>query len=128
VTRLSHFLDTNGCIFLLSRAQPALTARVEACRPGSIGISAIVGAELALGFSRAGPAGWTTFSRFLARFPMLPFDEDAARAYARVPFRRGKLDRLIAAHTLALDVVLITANDRDFADVPGLKIEDWTKP
>ena len=59
---------------------------------------------------------------------MLPFDEDAARAYARVPFRRGKLDRLIAAHTLALDVVLITANDRDFADVPGLKIEDWTKP
>jgi tRNA(fMet)-specific endonuclease VapC len=128
VTRPAYFLDTNGCIFLLSKARPALTARVEACRPGSIAISAIVGAELALGFSRAGPQGWTTFSRFLASFPMLPFDEASARAYARVPFRRGKLDRLIAAHALALDVVLITANERDFADVPGLKIEDWTKP
>jgi tRNA(fMet)-specific endonuclease VapC len=128
VTRPSYFLDTNNCIFLLSRARPTLTARVEECPPGSIGISAIVAAELALGFSRGGPEGRTIFTRFLAQFPMLPFDEAAARAYARVPFRRGKLDRLIAAHALALDIVLITNNERDFSDVVGLKTEDWTKP
>ena len=43
-------------------------------------------------------------------------------------FRRGKLDRLIAAHALALDATLVTSNERDYADVPDLKLEDWTKP
>jgi tRNA(fMet)-specific endonuclease VapC len=57
----------------------------------------------------------------------MPFDEAAARAYARVPFRRGKLDRLIAAHALALDIVLITNNERDFADVHGLQTVDWAR-
>ena len=58
--------------------------------------------------------------------PLLPFDEDAARSYARTPFRRARFDRLLAGHALALDVPIITANPKDFADVPGLKVEDWT--
>ena len=128
MSRPSYFLDTNSCIFLLGKARPALTARVEGCAPGSIAISAIVCAELAMGFGRGGPQGRTALNRFLAKFPVLPFDEPAARAYARVPFRRGKLDRLIAAHALALDIVLITNNERDFADVPGLQTADWTRP
>lgn len=127
MTRPSYFLDTNSCIFLLARARPALAARVEDCAPGTIAISAVVCAELALGFSRGGPRGRIAFNRFLDRFPVMPFDEAAARAYARVPFRRGKLDRLIAAHALALDIVLITNNERDFADVPGLQTVDWTR-
>ena len=36
-------------------------------------------------------------------------------------------DRLIAAHALALDLTLVTNNERDFADVPGLRIENWTR-
>jgi tRNA(fMet)-specific endonuclease VapC len=128
VIRPSYFLDTNSCIFLLAKARPALAARVEDCAPGTIAISAVVCAELAMGFGRGGTRGRTAFNRFLAKFPVMPFDEAAARAYSRVPFRRGKLDRLIAAHALALDIVLITSNERDFEDVPGLKIENWTKP
>lgn len=73
----------------------------------------------------AGDEGEAVLDRFLRSFPVLPFDEAAARAYVRVPFRRGKLDRLIAAHALATDMTLITSNVRDFADVPGLKLEDW---
>lgn len=80
-----------------------------------------------MGFGRGGTQGRAAFNRFLGKFPVVPFDEAAARAYARVPFRRGKLDRLIAAHALALDIVLVTNNERDFADVPGLKTEDWTR-
>ena len=38
----------------------------------------------------------------------------------------GNLDLLIAAHALALVLVLIT-NNRAFAQVEGLKIEDWTQ-
>lgn len=127
MSRPSYFLDTNSCIFLLAKARPALTVRVEGCAPGTIAISAVVCAELAMGFGRGGAQGRTALNRFLGKFPVVPFDEKAARAYARVPFRRGKLDRLIAAHALSLDIALITNNERDFADVPGLKTLDWTR-
>lgn len=59
--------------------------------------------------------------------PALPFDASAARAYLNVPFKRGRFDRLIAAHALALGLTLVTSNIDDFIDVPGLKVEDWTQ-
>ena len=34
-------------------------------------------------------------------------------------------DLLIAAHALALDSTLVTANEREFRRVPGLKVENW---
>jgi tRNA(fMet)-specific endonuclease VapC len=37
------------------------------------------------------------------------------------------MDLLIAAHALALDAVLVTANEDEFSRVPGLKIENWLK-
>lgn len=123
-----YLLDTNSCIFLLARTKPRLSERVEEAEPGSIAISAIVGAELAMAFGRAGAGGDTKLLKFFRTFPLLPFDEAAARAYARVPFKRGKFDRLIAAHAVALDLPLVTSNIVDFQDVRGLKLEDWSKP
>ena len=127
VTALRYLLDTNCCIYLLSRTRPVLEAKVATFPSDSIGISAIVGAELNLGFSEADPKLKAMLERFLKAFPVQSFDEKAARAYAQVPFRRGKLDRLVAAHALALDATLITNNVRDFADVPGLKLQNWTQ-
>lgn len=37
-------------------------------------------------------------------------------------------DAAIAAHALAEDAVLVTANTDDMAPVPGLNIEDWAGP
>ena len=34
-------------------------------------------------------------------------------------------DLLIAAHTLALDLILVTDNVDEFARVPGLSLENW---
>ena len=39
----------------------------------------------------------------------------------------GGNDLLIASHALALDLTLVTANEREFARVPGLRIENWMK-
>ena len=127
VINLAYLLDTNSCIYLLSRTRPALEKRVAMCEPGSLGLSAVACAELVLGFASANEEKKELLDRFLSAFPIAPFDEKAARAYARVPFRRGKLDRLIAAHALALDVTLVTNNVRDFSDVPDLKLQNWAQ-
>ncbi|MFN4847254.1 MAG: PIN domain-containing protein [Rhodoluna sp.] len=39
----------------------------------------------------------------------------------------GQIDTLIAAHALSLDAVLVTANTKHFARVPGLKVENWSR-
>ena len=39
----------------------------------------------------------------------------------------GPNDLLIAAHALSLGAILVTANEREFSRVPGLKIENWLR-
>jgi tRNA(fMet)-specific endonuclease VapC len=66
----------------------------------------------------------------LSVVPVLSFDEDAAAAYGKIIAQTGwnrsrDFDRMIAAHAIAADCTLITANVADFRDIPGLKIENW---
>lgn len=100
--------------------------RFEAVEPGDISISAISFAEIALGSQVGRPPGTEALAAFVAVVPILPFDEAAARKYAELPFRRARFDRLLAAHALSLGAIVITNNEADFADVPGLKVENWT--
>jgi tRNA(fMet)-specific endonuclease VapC len=61
-------------------------------------------------------------------FVRLPWDEDASHrfdALRRSGIRIGTMDLKIACITLEHDAVLVTRNLRDFAKVPGLKVENW---
>lgn len=87
--------------------------------------SAICHAEVMLGIAR-GVGGTLAGARALfSVVEVLGFDRAAAERYAILPFRRGRFDRLIAAHALALGAVLVTSNRMDFADVPELRCENW---
>jgi tRNA(fMet)-specific endonuclease VapC len=101
--------------------------RAEDCQPGELVTSAVAYAEFARGVDWSRPHAAETASRFFEAVPVLPFDDRAARAYAELPFKRHRFDRLIAAHALALNLTLVTANPRDFRDVRELRVEDWTK-
>ena len=61
-----------------------------------------------------------------------PLSEDADRHYAKLRSELerkgtpiGNHDMLIAAHALALDATLVTANIREFARIEGLSVENW---
>ena len=63
---------------------------------------------------------------------ILPFDEQAARAYAEIRVeleaagkRLEEPDLRIAAICLAHDLTLVTGNVRHFERVAGLRVENW---
>ncbi len=89
-------------------------------------LSAISYAEVVLGMERGRPPTPDALAALVEVVPVLPFDEAAARAYASMPFKRARFDRLLAAHALSVGATVITNNEADFADVPGLKVENWT--
>ncbi|MHA6768543.1 PIN domain-containing protein [Sphingobium ummariense] len=121
-----RLLDTNSCIYAFTGVYPSLTEQMAAQAAGSLFISSITYAELAYGTFHGKPPPPDALAAFVEEIGVLPFDEAAAQAYAQIPFRRGSFDRLIAAHALSIEVPLVSRNKADFADIPGLVVEDWT--
>lgn len=63
---------------------------------------------------------------FFGNYPIVRFDAAAADrfdGFARI--RIGASDRKIAAIAVAQAALLLTANRRDFEQVPGLRFDNW---
>jgi tRNA(fMet)-specific endonuclease VapC len=119
-------LDTNTIIRLVVGLDDRVRARAALCDADELVTSAIALAEVAYGSSLGKPPRFDKLQAFLEEVPVLDFDHRAAHVYATLPFRRGSYDRLIAAHALSLGLTVVTENEADFADVPGLRVENWT--
>ena len=123
----AFLLDSNICIYVLAGGPPPVRSRFENRVPGEVVTSAIAYAEVIRGLGRTAVEEHRA-ARLFGLVSVLPFDQAAAAAYRGIPFRRGRFDRLIAAHALALGLTLVTNNEADFVDVPGLRTENWTLP
>ena len=123
---MKYLLDSNILIALGLDANAAVVARAGQCDADEMVTSAIVFAEVVYGSERGKPPPLEKLEIMAEEIPVLPFDDNAARAYASMPFKRASYDRLIAAHALSLGLMVVTDNEADFADVPGLKVENWT--
>lgn len=88
-------------------------------------VSSVSLAEIAVGYGAA-VFDSPDIAGFLREVPPVAFNERAAMIYGMLPFRRARFDRLIAAHAVALDMVLVTNNEADFADISALRVENWT--
>jgi tRNA(fMet)-specific endonuclease VapC len=120
-------IDSDCAVYAMTAQFPALGERLSECEPGAVAISAISFAEIARGTHAGKPPPPQVLEAFLRAIPMLPFGEAAARVYASLPFKRARFDRLLAAHALSIGAIIITNNEQDFTDVPGLRVENWTR-
>jgi tRNA(fMet)-specific endonuclease VapC len=132
---MRFMLDTNICIYLISQRPTQVRARFIATPLGDVVMSVVTYAELRHGVERCPPvdrdAAGQALQRLIARVPVLPFGEHDAQSYgvlaAAVPDRkRDAMDRLIAAHALSAGCVVVTNNEADFRDYPGIQLENWT--
>jgi tRNA(fMet)-specific endonuclease VapC len=123
---IRFLIDADTAIFATTAQHPRIAEHMEQYEPGELGLSVISYAEIILGMELGKPPTPKALEAFVAAVPLQPFDEGAARAYAKLPFKRARFDRLLAAHAVSLGATIITNNPSDFADVPGLKVENWT--
>ena len=132
---MPYLLDTNICIHLIQRQPPHVLQRLAALRQGQAVMSVVTYAELCAGLemqSRHRDHDARVLALLTQRIPVLPFTETAAQAYGVLRAavrerRRDALDRLIAAHAIATGAVLVTNNEADFRDHPGLQWENWVR-
>jgi tRNA(fMet)-specific endonuclease VapC len=123
---IRYLIDANSVVHAMDVGHEQLTARIAECFPGEIAMSVISYAEVAYGTYVGGPPSPEVLEAFVAAVPLAPFDEAAAREYAKLPVKGARFDRFLAAHALSIGAVVITNNEGDFADLPGLKVENWT--
>ena len=131
-------LDTNVCIALMNRRSDQVRARfVEAVsEAASLATSSVVVHELLYGAAKSQrpQQNHRIAAEFLAgNLEILDFsaaDAEAAGNIRALLEQAGKpigaYDTLIAGQALARDLILVSANTREFARVPSLKIEDWS--
>ena len=123
---MKYMLDSNIIVYLTMNSNVNVVRRAAECDEGDLVTSAIAFAEIAFGSMNALPPTIDQLQAFVEEVPVLDFDYKASLAYASLPFRRGSFDRLIAAHALSHGLTVVTHNEKHFADVPGLVVENWT--
>lgn len=136
---MNYLLDTNTCIALTRQEASAVRGRFEreiagGARPG---VSAIAVFELWCGVGKSvhKEANARRLSLlFGAPIDVIPFDGSDAQAAGGIradlePVGRpiGPYDILIAGQAIARDLILVTANQREFGRIQGLRWEDWSE-
>jgi len=130
-----YMLDTNMCVYLIKNQPEAVAQRFEQCYVGDVVISAITYAELEYRVAVAVDPDLEriNLANLIEDIPVAPFDSAAGEAYGPIRMasrdsKKDHLDKLIAAHAVALGVTVVTNNVKDFAKYPGVVTENWLIP
>jgi len=131
-----YMLDTDTCSYIMRRSNDALLTRLQETPVSDVCISVITKSELLYGVevSPRRRQDDLALDAFLRHVEVMDFPDEAAAHYADIRAKLkssgsmiGANDLFIAAHARSLDLTLITNNTREFARVPKLKIENWTR-
>lgn len=135
---MSYLLDTNVCIALINGTEPKVRARsAQVAQRGTIlATSSIVVHELWYGVAKSDRVARNAnrLRAFLNRaVVVLEYSAKDAQAAGEIRAelerqgqRIGEYDTLIAGQAFSRNLILVTANTREFDRVSGLVVEDWT--
>ena len=139
---MSLYVLNTDTLQLLQDENPTVVARVRAVALADRAISVVTVEEQLSGWytelrqaKRPERLAWAyrrlaATVRFLAQLQIVDFDEPAIRRCEQLKKQKvkvRKMDLRIAATVLERGAILVTRNVRDFQQVPGLHIEDWSK-
>ena len=131
---MKYLLDTNTCIRFINGRSPKIREHFKAVVDTDIAISSITKAEMYAGSARSQTPERSREKQdsFFIRFVSLPFDDVAAKEFAKVraylenagtPI--GPYDMQIASIAIVHQLILVTHNTREFQRIGWLNIEDW---
>lgn len=131
---LRYLLDTNICIYIAKQKPFSVLKKFEQISVGTIGMSIITYGELMYGAQKSHhpKKAVSVLEELMMLIPSLPMPLEAAKYYGEI---RSKLEKQgkpiggndlwIAAHALSLNLILVTNNEKEFARVPHLHVENW---
>jgi len=134
MTRAARYmLDTNILSELVRQPQGKIAQRIAEVGEEAVCTSIIVASELRFGAAKRNSAKLAEqVEAILGAIDVRPFEAPADLEYARLRHHLeqagtpiGPNDMLIAAHALATESILVTANKNEFSRVPGLTVENW---
>lgn len=131
---LRYLLDTNICIYIAKQKPIAVLQKFEKIEVGEVAMSTITYAELLYGAEKSHSPNKVreALADLSTIIPPLPLTINVGEHYAKTRAtleKKGKPignnDLWIASHALALNVILVTNNLKEFSRVPHLKAENW---
>ncbi len=131
---IRYLLDTNICIYIAKCNPPAVRERFARHAAGELVMSVITLGELRHDAEKnnARERAMTTLGQLEECIEVAPLSESAGQHYGQIRAALekagqpiGNNDLWIAAHERAEGWILVTNNEREFARVEGLQVENW---
>lgn len=131
-----YLIDTDICIFAIKAKDESLLRTVREKSGSPVFVSSLTVAELEFGVSNsiAPERNRLALMKFISLFDIINFDENDAIAYGMIKtdLREkgmiiGPIDMLLAAQAVSRKLIMVTNNVREFGQVQGLVIEDWSR-
>ncbi|MEN9896230.1 MAG: tRNA(fMet)-specific endonuclease VapC [Pseudomonadota bacterium] len=130
-----YLLDTNIISDALRFPNGKVAERLQKLDKGAYFTSVVVSSELRFWYKKRNSTRLKTLvESFLDEIKVEDWCAPADEIYAtiraeteRVGITIGQVDLMIAAQALLSGAIVVTANEREFSRVPGLKMENWLK-
>jgi tRNA(fMet)-specific endonuclease VapC len=132
---MRFLLDTNIVSDLVRHPRGKIADRISEVGEDDVCTSIVVAAELRYGAAKRNSSRLTAqLEAVLGALEVIALEAPADAMYGliRADLERtgqpiGANDLLIAAHALALDLTVVTDNEREFSRIDDLRVENWLR-
>jgi len=129
-----YMLDTDTCSYIIRERPIGVLEHFRKLAMEQVCISTVTYAELLYGVERSSSKriNRPIIDDFVQHLDVIEWDNAAAEQYGKIrtdleasgkPI--GAMDMMIAAHAKSIKAVLVTNNQKHFARIKRLKVENW---